>query len=140
MAAQLFSSLVIKLFYSSLGSDGFKGCREFAVSPLLIYTASGKQYARRRKELGISPLTETETSMVSQMAPTELRWNKLLDSGLSGLLTGGVLRGLRSKSLISYVLFSASYGMHMQRELVRFFLVPCSSERLLRFSSMATMN
>jgi len=73
------------------------------VTPLLIHFASGEQYARRRRELGISPLTKDETSSTLQtISLTDLRWNKLLDSGLSGVLTGGALRGFRSKYLLMY--------------------------------------
>lgn len=72
------------------------------MTPLLIHFASGEQYARRRRELGISPLTKNETSTLQDMSLTDLRWNKLLDSGLSGVLTGGALRGFRCEYLLMY--------------------------------------
>jgi hypothetical protein len=83
-------------------SDLLKACREFAISPLLIHFASGEQYAHRRRELGINPLTKNEASSLQELSWTDLRWNKLLDSGLSGMLTGGALRGFRSRYLVTY--------------------------------------
>ena len=42
------------------------------------------------------------------MSWTDLRWNQLLDSGLSGMLTGGALRGFRGGYLLVYSLIPRS--------------------------------
>lgn len=79
------------------------GCREYAAGPLLTRFAPGKEYATRRKELGLDPLPSDESYSSSQAVSwADLRRNKLLDSGLSGALTGGVLRSIRSKVLESH--------------------------------------
>ncbi|KAF9532221.1 hypothetical protein CPB83DRAFT_890967 [Crepidotus variabilis] len=75
----------------------FFTCREYAAGPLLTRFASGQQYASRRRELAITPLPADENYLTSQtVAWSDLRWNKLLDSGLSGAVTGGVLRTMRT--------------------------------------------
>lgn len=81
---------------SSASASVFFGCREFVVSPLLIHFATGEQYERQRQRLGKSPVTKDETSTLPAMSWNDLRWNKLLDSGLSGMLTGAALRGFRT--------------------------------------------
>jgi hypothetical protein len=74
-------------------SNDLKGFREFVVTPSLVQFAPGEYYARRRD------LTN-ETPTLQGMTLADLRWNKLLDSGMSGLLTGAVLRRLRCECLL----------------------------------------
>jgi hypothetical protein len=74
------------------------GFREFVVGPALNRIAPWQQYAYRRKELGIN--VSEEGSMSSSQAVPNLRTNKLLDSGVSGVITGGLLRGLVCKFCI----------------------------------------
>ncbi|KAF9014100.1 hypothetical protein BDQ17DRAFT_442287 [Cyathus striatus] len=74
----------------------FFGLREYIVAPLLVQTAPGVQYARRRRKLGLEP----ETEELPPLSRSELRTEKLLDSGLSGLTTGSLLQVLRSMYLI----------------------------------------
>ncbi|KAF8969645.1 hypothetical protein BDZ97DRAFT_2072267 [Flammula alnicola] len=69
--------------------------REFSVSPALNRVAPWAQYAQRRRELGIDA-PSSEALSPSPIALPELRTNKLLDSGVSGAVTGGLLRGIRS--------------------------------------------
>ncbi|KAF9063814.1 hypothetical protein BDP27DRAFT_1426470 [Rhodocollybia butyracea] len=60
--------------------------REFVVSPLLVSTAPFAQYERRRKE-------GSSGSSLEDLKLSEIRSDRLLDSGVSGLITGGILRG-----------------------------------------------
>ncbi|KAF5386664.1 hypothetical protein D9615_001564 [Tricholomella constricta] len=71
----------------------FFSLREFAISPLLVHTLSWPQYVRRRRELGIN-----DPSDPSLDPPTwsDLRKHKTLDTGISGALAGGALRGWKS--------------------------------------------
>lgn len=98
----------------------FLGIREFAISPLLVYTLPWPQYARRRHELGIKSSSEP----YSAPAPptwTDLRQYKTLDTGLSGALAGGLLRGW--KCTCAYMLLSiyltATPGSRPPRGLTR---------------------
>lgn len=68
-----------------------QGIREFAVSPLLVATLPGAQYERRRKDKA-----ETELDW------SEIRTDRLLDSGVSGFFTGGIIRGLTSAYEVSH--------------------------------------
>ena len=72
--------------------NGFKliidqGIREFAVSPLLVSLLPGAQYERRRKE-----------GTTNDLGWSEIRTDRLLDSAVSGVFTGGIIRGLTSAS------------------------------------------
>jgi len=62
--------------------------REYAVSPVLVSNLSGRQYGTRRKirELGPQKIV-TDTPLTW----SELRTYNLLDTGISGTLTGGLL-------------------------------------------------
>ncbi|PBL02383.1 hypothetical protein ARMGADRAFT_1158927 [Armillaria gallica] len=71
----------------------FFGIREYVISPVLIRTVPGVQYARRRRDAGISQLP-TDGDVPENVSWTEMRTNKLLDTGISGAITGGVLRGI----------------------------------------------
>ena len=51
----------------------------------------------RRRELGIGNTLDDELPLPSEkLSWSDLRTNRLLDSGLSGAVTGGLLRGLKS--------------------------------------------
>jgi len=77
------------------------GFREFVVGPALNRISPWQQYAYRRRELGFE-----EGSMSSSQAVPNLRMNKLPDSGISGCITGGLLRGLVCESCIVQIFFS----------------------------------
>ncbi len=72
------------------------GIREYVISPVLIRTIPGVQYARRRRDAGISQLP-TDGDVPENVSWTEMRTSKLLDTGISGAITGGVLRGMTSE-------------------------------------------
>jgi len=67
------------------------GAREYLVSPLLTKYAPFEAYARRRA------LLSEEGTLEGAEPPTwsDMRRNSLLDSGISGILTGGLLRGVK---------------------------------------------
>ena len=69
------------------------GLREYVVSPLLVSTLPFAQYERRRHELGYADTHRPSNSQ--SMSWSDKRAHKLLDSGLSGAATGGILRGWR---------------------------------------------
>ncbi|KAF5330754.1 hypothetical protein D9619_005323 [Psilocybe cf. subviscida] len=80
---------------SAITGFTFFGIREFAVSPILTRLAPWAQYVERRKSLGIeTPSGDTLTE--EPVEPPSLRMKNLLDSGISGAITGGILRGVRS--------------------------------------------
>ncbi|KAF8634088.1 hypothetical protein AX15_001090 [Amanita polypyramis BW_CC] len=81
---------------SGITAVTFFGLREYAVSPVLVYTLPWPQYARRRREL-LGP-AEAGTDIISTEPPSlaDRRKHKLLDSGLSGAAAGGILRGWKS--------------------------------------------
>ncbi|KAJ4487737.1 hypothetical protein J3R30DRAFT_3279579, partial [Lentinula aciculospora] len=60
----------------------FFGIREFAVSPLLVATLPIAHYQRRGKD------------SEDNLQWSEIRTDRLLDSAISGFLTGGILRGV----------------------------------------------
>ncbi|KAI0086200.1 hypothetical protein BDY19DRAFT_961833 [Irpex rosettiformis] len=65
----------------------FFGVREFAVSPMLVTTLETPQYKRRRLEIegnvGSHPF--------GRLTWSEMRMTNLLDSSISGALTGGII-------------------------------------------------
>ncbi|KJA14817.1 hypothetical protein HYPSUDRAFT_194783 [Hypholoma sublateritium FD-334 SS-4] len=69
--------------------------REYAVVPTLTRLVPFEQYARRRRELGIDP-PSTDSSLPSTVSPSDIRRDKILDSAVSGSITGSLLRGIRS--------------------------------------------
>ncbi|KAF7440645.1 hypothetical protein PC9H_000992 [Pleurotus ostreatus] len=78
---------------SGLTAFTFFGIREFAISPLLVSSLSTKEYQRRRRAL------EPLSSDISEQSPVswgDLRRQKLLDSAVSGALTAGSLRALKT--------------------------------------------
>jgi len=84
-------------------SDIDLACREFVVTPLLVHYTPGEQYARQRRALGLRPLETDEEILSSRISsPSDIRWSKLMDSGLSGMLTGGALRGIQCESGVHY--------------------------------------
>lgn len=84
---------------SGITAATFFGLREYAISPILVSTLPWPQYARRRRELGLTKSdAPTNSTLLEPLSPSfaERRTYKLLDSGLSGAATGGVLRGWKS--------------------------------------------
>ncbi|KAG6820854.1 hypothetical protein H0H93_010681 [Arthromyces matolae] len=78
---------------SGVTACSFFAFRELGISPLLVNTLSWPQYVRRRRELGIS---HTDDPSIGQPTWSDLRKYNTLDSGLSGAIAGGVLRGWKS--------------------------------------------
>ena len=74
------------------------GIREFCISPILTHIAPWKQYVHRRRELGIGNSLDDDAlpPPSEKLSWSNLRTNRLLDSGLAGAVTGGLLRGLKS--------------------------------------------
>jgi len=72
--------------------------REYIVSPILVHTIPSEQYQRRRNQLGIGQnSSETDNSIAYSSGSqfSSIRSQKTLDSALSGMATGGLLRGLK---------------------------------------------
>ena len=72
------------------------GLREYAISPILVRTLPWPQYERRKRELGLA--TEPNGIRNADASSTPQFWadrrtHNLLDSGLSGAATGGIIRG-----------------------------------------------
>jgi len=63
--------------------------REYAVSPLLVSNLSWKQYETRRIALELGPTAQPSLSW------SDLRTHNLLDTGISGALTGGLLNSFK---------------------------------------------
>ncbi|KAF9479304.1 hypothetical protein BDN70DRAFT_700289 [Pholiota conissans] len=80
---------------SAITGAAFFSVREFGVSPVLTRVVPWEQYAHRRRELGIDTASEDD-ALPSKIALSEVRKNKLLDSGMSGAIAGAFLRGIRS--------------------------------------------
>ncbi|GLB34659.1 hypothetical protein LshimejAT787_0202240 [Lyophyllum shimeji] len=89
-------TLRIPAVNSGVTAVTFFSIREFVVSPLLVHTLPWPQYARRRAALGVSPHPSDPPQVAEPPTISDLRKHKTLDSGLSGALTGGVLRGWKS--------------------------------------------
>ena len=82
------------------------GIREFCISPILTHVAPWKQYVHRRRELGISnSLDDVLLPPSEKLSLSDLRTNRLVDSGLAGAVTGGLLRGLKSMLYLNLVVF-----------------------------------
>jgi len=80
---------------SGITAGTFFSIREFGISPVLIQVAPWKQYVHRRRELGIgNALNDAPTS--EKLSWSELRTDRLFDSGVAGAVTGGLLRGLKT--------------------------------------------
>ncbi|RDB22273.1 hypothetical protein Hypma_010602 [Hypsizygus marmoreus] len=74
----------------------FFGIREYLISPLLVSTLPWPQYVRRRRELGINDASDDSSSALGPPTWSDLRQHKTLDTGISGVLAGGALRGWKS--------------------------------------------
>ncbi|KAL9715419.1 hypothetical protein Ac2012v2_002082 [Leucoagaricus gongylophorus] len=86
---------------SGITATTFFALREYIVSPVLVHTVPLEQYERRRRQLGISQNSlETDSSNTNSSSPhfSSIRNQKILDSALSGMATGGLLRGLKCMS------------------------------------------
>ena len=70
--------------------------REYMISPILVYTVPLEQYERRRHELGpLQDLLGADGSVSTMAELSSTRTHKVLDSALSGMVAGGMLRGLK---------------------------------------------
>ncbi|KAH6908295.1 hypothetical protein BKA70DRAFT_266172 [Coprinopsis sp. MPI-PUGE-AT-0042] len=100
-------------FNSGCTAGVFFGLREFAVGPLLVYTAPWSQYVNRRRLLGIGEdgMSEPHTPSIQ-----DVRSDKLLDSGISGAITGGLVRGWKSGrgAVIPGALFASTACVALQ--------------------------
>ncbi|KAG6861542.1 hypothetical protein C0995_015275 [Termitomyces sp. Mi166 len=78
---------------SGVTACSFFALREIVISPLLVNTLPWPQYSRRRRDLGISHPDDLPAE-----PPTwsDVRKHNTLDSGLSGAIAGGALRGWKS--------------------------------------------
>lgn len=88
--------------------------REFGVSPILTHVAPWKQYVHRRRELGINNLRDDPYSS-ENISWSDLRTDRLLDSGVAGAVTGGVLRGLKSMLYLNRFYVSTKYTSSTNR-------------------------
>jgi hypothetical protein len=71
------------------------GIREYAVGPLLVNTLPWKQYRRRRDAMIAVQDGHAEAGDGRPGNPAHMRTYKVLDSGLSGGITGGLLNTLK---------------------------------------------
>jgi len=111
-ASAINSGVTAGLFFSALNfscafaqnvlisPDLHLAWRELFISPFLLRVVPGQHYAHRRQEVGDAPQEGDEIFASQAMSWSELRSYKLLDSGLSGMITGGVLRGMRCEFLV----------------------------------------
>jgi hypothetical protein len=66
------------------------GIREYAVSPVLALTLPGRQYQLRRQRL-FHPVGNSVLVEPASLSWADIRTSRLLDSGISGGLAGGIL-------------------------------------------------
>ncbi|PPQ63286.1 hypothetical protein CVT24_006811 [Panaeolus cyanescens] len=83
---------------SAITASAFFSVRELAISPLLVQLSPLKQHTDQRQALSLKSETgsKSTTPIPNEMSWSSLRTHNLLDSGLSGALVGGVLRGIKS--------------------------------------------
>ncbi|KAF9227857.1 hypothetical protein BS17DRAFT_774423 [Gyrodon lividus] len=74
---------------SGIAAATFFSIREYIVSPALVLTHPGKQYRLRRHRL--IPVVVDSTHDELPLSWSDIRTSRLLDSGISGALTGGIL-------------------------------------------------
>ena len=82
----------------------FQGIREFAISPLLVHTLSWPQYARRKLELDIEYSSDQTLHPAGHVSWSDLRTHKTLDTGMSGVLAGGLLRGWKCTQILVWTI------------------------------------
>ncbi|KAF9053019.1 hypothetical protein BJ165DRAFT_831703 [Panaeolus papilionaceus] len=83
---------------SAITAATFFSIRELAISPLLVHLSPLKEHASQRQALSSTSKSTPKTPVVSSddISWSSLRRHNLLDSGLSGAVTGGLLRGIKS--------------------------------------------
>ncbi|KAJ3567719.1 hypothetical protein NP233_g6179 [Leucocoprinus birnbaumii] len=82
---------------SGITAGAFFSMREYIIGPILVHTMPFEQYERRRRELRIGQeSSEARDMSASSSQFSYLRSHKLLDTALSGVTVGGIVRGLRS--------------------------------------------
>lgn len=76
------------------------GLREYVVAPLLLSTTATGQHARRKQVLESTNAEDSEVQSPSAQQPSfsDIRSYKVLDTGMSGALAGGVFSAWQSKS------------------------------------------
>jgi hypothetical protein len=63
---------------------------------VFVYALPFDQYEQRRRDLGIEKsMFATQPMALSGMNVSSARSNKLLDSTVSGAITGGILQGIK---------------------------------------------
>ncbi|KAG8711620.1 hypothetical protein FRC08_015678 [Ceratobasidium sp. 394] len=77
---------------SGIAGLTFFALREYAISPALVLSLDTSEYARRRADLGIlSPFPSASTLATPPDELRAIRQNRLLDTSISGALTGAGL-------------------------------------------------
>jgi hypothetical protein len=100
---------------SAIASATFFTLREYVISPFLLSTIEGGQYERRRRALEFSKSGLPISDHYSM--PSDARGIKLLDTAISGGITGAVLNSWKRESMdvvvhCSYVLNSRLLRTH----------------------------
>ncbi len=116
-AAALNSGVTAATFFSTCLQFTFQPCmvityslhlglREYAISPILVRTLPWPQYERRRRELGLvaepNGIRNPDASSTPQFW-ADRRTHNLLDSGLSGAATGGIIRGWKCMFYVHHI-------------------------------------
>jgi hypothetical protein len=89
IAAATFFSAYCDLSPCAVNNGGPSGLREYIVGPALVLTLPGKQYRLRRHRLIYAAGGPTHDEPPLSWA--DIRISRLLDSGISGALAGGIL-------------------------------------------------
>lgn len=79
----------LKFCFACCSYESCAGIREFAVSPILVSMLDTPQYKRRRLEL--EGRNRLEAPHTHRLTWSDMRMHNLLDSTISGALTGGIL-------------------------------------------------
>ena len=99
------SAIVYSSFLANEDDCTMIGIREFVVSPLLVSTLETPQYVRRRQEIeGVGRVGSSDTQHPHRLSWSEMRMHKLLDSTISGALTGGILYSWQRACILSLIL------------------------------------
>jgi hypothetical protein len=90
------------------------GVREYVISPALVSTLPWKQYVHRKRHFELSAASGRQTASLAESTDepvtlSDLRTHKLLDTGLSGAITGGVLNSLKRASIKNF--FTSCAGL-----------------------------
>jgi hypothetical protein len=122
--ATFFGTVSRPLFEATV--DMPAGVREYVVSPALLSTLSWKQYRHRRRNFEFPSLSKRQMASLADgtdeaVTLGELRTYRLLDTGLSGAITGGALNSLKRTSINYYffLLCVCDFGNKMLQEAER---------------------